>query len=123
MARKQAPVSEQISIAEMERVVRAAWEKLGLQSLQEAGFVVLPTMTKRTMIEAAYAFTVAHAQKVAELEGECNLLLGLIILLRAERGDMTAPIYKRTLQRLETALAQLKIGWRGMEIEEATYGK
>lgn len=63
--------------------------------------------------DAAADFTRTRIEEVRQLKEEMRLLESMIILLRAEPGDTTAPIYKRTLTRLTTELAKLTQGMKG----------
>ena len=68
--------------------------------------------TEAEAIHAAYLYTLEREEQIRQIEEEISIC-GLIILLRAERGDLTAPIYKRTVARLRHELEQLKKGMRG----------
>jgi hypothetical protein len=61
---------------------------------------------------AAYGFTVEREKEIRQVEEEMLLLRSMVILLDSEPGDLTAPIYKRTLARLQAALAELKKGMK-----------
>lgn len=62
--------------------------------------------------KAAADFTEQREREIAEIDEEIMLLKSMIILLSAERGDMTAPVYQRTITRLESTKADLQCGMR-----------
>ncbi len=55
-------------------------------------------------------YTERRLREIAELDQEMNLLRGMVILLSVERGDKTAPIYQRTISRLQLSRAELTKG-------------
>ena len=59
---------------------------------------------------AAAEFTEQRLKDVRQVELEIALLRGLLFLLSAENGDLTAPIWERVLAREQAALADLKKG-------------
>jgi hypothetical protein len=63
---------------------------------------------------AAAEYTRNRLEEIRQVDGEIILLRGMIALLASEQGDLTAPIYARTIARLEAILADLK---RGMKEE------
>jgi hypothetical protein len=65
-----------------------------------------------TVWSAAAEFTRSRLEEIRQVEEEMMLLRSMVILLDSEPGDLTAPIYKRTLARLQAALAELKRGMR-----------
>jgi hypothetical protein len=58
----------------------------------------------------AAEFTRERREQIRQVEEEIRLLQSMVILLSTERGDETAPVYKRTIARLGVALAELKRG-------------
>lgn len=61
---------------------------------------------------AAKDFTVRREDEIRQLREEIRLLRGMIALLQSEPGDETAPVYRRTIARLESALAELQKGMK-----------
>ena len=61
---------------------------------------------------SAAEFTRNRLEEIRQVEEEMMLLRSMVILLDSEPGDLTAPIYKRTLARLQAALAELKRGMK-----------
>jgi hypothetical protein len=59
---------------------------------------------------SAAEFTRSRLEEIRQVEEEMMLLRSMVILLDSEPRDLTAPIYKRTLARLQAALEQLKRG-------------
>ena len=50
--------------------------------------------------------------QIREVREEIALLRGMIMLLQSEPGDDTAPIYQRTINRLQEIVAELRKGMR-----------
>ena len=65
-----------------------------------------------TACTAAAEFTEQRLKDVRQVEIEIALLRGLLFLLSAEPGDMTAPIWERVIVREQAALESLKKGMR-----------
>jgi hypothetical protein len=61
---------------------------------------------------AAAEFTRERLEQIRQIKQEMSLLGGMVVLLSVEPGDETAPIYQRTIARLEAALADLKRGMK-----------
>ena len=71
---------------------------------------------------SAAAFTHQRLREVAEMDEEIHMLQGLCALLRYEPGDQTAPIYKRTITRLQSIRAELTRGLREQVTTQASNG-
>lgn len=65
----------------------------------------------------AARYTRERERQIAEIEEEIALHKGLIILLRSEPGDLTAPVWQRRLARLQSELAELRRGMKTPEDE------
>jgi hypothetical protein len=61
---------------------------------------------------AAAEFTRNRLEQIKQVEEEIRLLQSMVILLRSEPMDATAPVYRRTIARLEAALAELRKGMK-----------
>ena len=61
---------------------------------------------------AAAEFTEHRMEEIRQVEMEIALLRGLLFLLSAEPGDLTAPIWERVIVREQAALESLKKGMR-----------
>lgn len=76
----------------------------------ETGKRTFYASSQHKALQAAKAYTDEHKRKREELEEEIMLQRSMIILLRSEPGDLTAPVYGRTLARLRQALKDLTKG-------------
>lgn len=86
------------------------WEHPALISMQKVGFVFPPGATKTSMINAAYLFTVAREQEIAEIEEEIK-----VTLRRLEStyiGQPSAAPDERILKRLQLILADKRKGMK-----------
>lgn len=61
---------------------------------------------------AAADFTRDRQEQIRQVREEINLLLSMVILLTTEPGDLTAPIYERTIARLESILTDMRKGMK-----------
>jgi hypothetical protein len=102
------------------------WEPPVLQTMQAAGFKVLPTMNKKDMIEAAAEFTRNRLEQIRQVEEEILWIKRTIKLAnqslrmggfevsdsaKTELFDCLA-INERILAREQAALAELKRGMK-----------
>jgi hypothetical protein len=68
--------------------------------------------TQEEAWSAAAEYTRNRIEEIREVEEEMMLLRSMVILLDSEPGDLTAPIYRRTITRLQSALVELKRGMK-----------
>ena len=121
-----------MTASEQEKVVRSYWNKVGYHEtgLTDAGpcYITMddddyPTAgttlfmehgkTKEQVIAAAYAYTLDHKRKDAELEEEIEEMKFIVDVY--EDND-EGPIFSRTLARLQSLLEQHMRGVRKDEV-------
>ena len=100
-----------------EKYVRSRWASVHIPDTNHFHWEVwLEFLDGRAEIfkdwSAAYAFTLEREEQIREIREEIALLRGMIMLLQSEPGDETAPIYQRTINRLQEIVTELRRGMK-----------
>lgn len=112
-----------------ERFARSVWKDAHLRKRKDirdgmcstvvmSGGQTLWYGNAATAWSAARQFTESRIKEVEDVREETMLLRGMVALLASERGDMTAPVYRRTLTRLRAEQSRLTQGMRPEYVAE-----
>lgn len=97
-----------MTLVEEEAYVELRWIHPALLCMRGAGFKVLPTMTKRSMIHASYLFTVHREEEIVNVKQE-------IEIMETIRGTLTPhgwSIVKRIIHARKAVLAEIRQGMK-----------